>query len=46
MLLNFFMVGLLFSPIVKSIFIGGEKAVCCVQSGLVVLQNYCQFVLC
>ena len=45
MLLNFFMVGLPFSPIVKSVFVGGKKVVCCVQSGSVVLLNYCQFVL-
>jgi len=29
------MVGLPFSSIVKSIFVGGERIVCCVQSGSV-----------
>ena len=36
-LLSFFVVGLPFSPIVRSVFVGGEKVVCCVQSGSVVL---------
>ena len=35
------MVGLPFSSIVKSIFVGGERIVCCVQGG----YRLCQFVL-
>jgi len=35
--LNFFMSGLLFSPTVKSVFVGGTRAVSCVQSGLIML---------